>query len=204
MIDSQITASITEFESFGIKNVYEVANLQDWLLKYEALYESLITIREIEFDTDGYCNLDLLTDSEKSFFWFYRDLNRIVYASKYDSHCQAEMLQYHLIKNDTSKLKAWLKRNYQLGIESLCEEYWYYLDGQHKKKKPNLPVIQHSYPEMEIYADRKDFSSMLEYMLVCRELFFKQKLMPEQLKAYWKAQKERMKDGNTQIPEELL
>jgi len=203
MIDAQIKDSLTAFRGLGINNVYEVAKLQDWLLKYEALYESLITIREIEFDPDGSYSLDLLTDSERSFFWFYRDINRIVDASKYDSHCQTEMLQYHLIKNNITKLKAWLKRNYQLGIESL-DAYRYLLDGQHKKKKPNLQVMQHSYPEMEINVDRKDFSNMLEFMMVCRELFYKQKILPEQLKAYWKAQKERLKDGSTQIPEELL
>jgi hypothetical protein len=113
------------------------------------------------------------------------------------------MTQYHLIKGDNSKLKAWLKRNYQLGIETLCA-YWYHLDEQGKTTGPNLMVMQHSYPEMEIFADRKDFSNMLAYMLVCWDLFFEQKIIPEQLKAYWKAQEALSKEGNSQIPKELL
>jgi hypothetical protein len=68
MTDTEISHIIIEFQSLGINNVYEVANLQYWLSKYEALYESLIEMREIEFNTDGYCNLDLLTDSERPLF----------------------------------------------------------------------------------------------------------------------------------------
>ncbi len=203
MIDTQIKNGFSEFLSLGNKNLFEVAIIQAWLIKYEPLYDRLIQLGKIKFNKDGYCDIKLLNPAQNDFFSFYRYMQAIVDESKYDSFCRDEMLKYQLIKDDRIKLKAWLKSNYNLGIKTLGE-YFYHMDYQGPLTGPHLRILHFSFDEMELYVNRKDFKNMIAYILVVNDLFYEQKLYPEQLKAHELKLEYLFKMGYIRIPDELL
>ena len=186
MMDIEITNSITEFQAMGEDNVFPIDKINWWLLKNEDLYRYCKANWNKGSVFGDLPDLNTFTSLPYKFFKFWQDINVIAEEAKCEPICNQALGQYQLIKDDAVELKAWMVKNYTLGTKTLMTFMLDHLDYEGCQEDSILIVFNSTFEELEIFADRKYFLAIIEFVELYHDLFFVQALYPEELERIYK------------------
>ena len=173
------TTALNEFKNLKENEIYSLAKVEWWLMKYESYYKDL--------KPDWYCNIcDLDRDffscscenpsREYVFLVLFRELEEFCDFRRYENYFKGELETYYRVKDNPKALKEFVIKNEQIGANecfSFSIDYLDYPNSVHPK------VYSRSFTDFDIYVDRKDFENTITFIEIFNKLFWDDKIYPE-------------------------
>lgn len=173
------TTALNEFKSLKENDLYSLAKVGWWLMKYDDYYKDLKSYWSCDK-----CNLEENfvsctcenPNNEYVFLQLFKELEELCQYSKYENYFKAELEIYYKVKDSPKALKDLIIKNEQIGANecfSFLIDYLDYINPVH------LNVYSKSFKDFDIYVDRKDFENTITFLEIFNELFWEDKIYPE-------------------------
>jgi hypothetical protein len=172
---------IKEFKSIQNKGLFSIAKIEWWLLKYWELYKDLkddcmCRGNECCMYAIGHCTWTPKSE-EQVFIDLYEKLDEFSRYHRREDYAKKELESYNLIRSDQIKLKEWVRRNELIGADECFEFLIVYHD--YCENPINLKVLDNKLLGYEVFVDRNDFISLIEFMEIFSDLFWVKEIYPE-------------------------
>ncbi|MGB4838931.1 MAG: hypothetical protein WBP08_08060 [Saprospiraceae bacterium] len=165
---------------FGSDNgVIELKKIKAWLIEFEPYYKISIENKKHCYCPPKLLCINFTRRDECKFYNFYPHFEAIVKLSRYEDYARNELEEYDQIKNYPVAVKEWAVRNFKMNSEIAAQLYFDYKADDYKIK--HIEIFQPVYAEMKFFAHRKDFESIIAYLRLYDDLYYKQKVFPERL-----------------------
>lgn len=173
------TTALNEFKSLKENDLYSLAKVEWWLMKYEDYYKDLKS-----YWCCGKCNLEgdfgscicEYPNSEFVFLQLFKELEEFCQYCKYENYFKAQLELYYKAKDNPKALKDLIINNEQIGANECFSFLIDYLDYPNSVH-PN--VYSRSFTDFDIYVDRKDFENTIAFLEIFSKLFWEDKIFPE-------------------------
>ena len=175
------TVALKKFKSLQENNLFSIAKVEWWLLKYETYHKDLKSywycpnkgcIQRII----KYCSCENKHD-EYLFLELFKELDKLSKYYRKEGYFEQEMDTYHKIKDDQVKLKDLVIRNESIGVDGYIEFLIYYLD--YCSNTVHLKVLDDTLLGYEVFVDRRDFINTIEFLDIFNKLFWEDEIFPE-------------------------
>jgi hypothetical protein len=175
------TVALNEFKSLQENDIFSIAKVEWWLLKYENYFKKL---KPYWCCPNKGCNMRIgLTcicknkHDELLFLELFKELDALSLYYRKEEYFKQEMATYHEVKDCQVKLKDLIIRNENIGVDGFLDFLIYY---QNYCANPiHLKVLDKTLLGYEVFVDRKDFSNNIEFLNIFSKLFWKDEIFPE-------------------------
>jgi hypothetical protein len=174
------TTALNEFKNLKENDLYSLAKVEWWLMKYEGYYNDLKSYwccdRCNLMSAVGTCSCKYPYD-EYVFLELFKDLDVFCQYRRYESYFQGELETYYKVKDDPKTLKNLIIKNGQIGADECFE---FLIDYHNYSLNPvHLYVYSSSFKDFDIYIDRIDFENTITFLGIFSKLFWEDEIYPE-------------------------
>lgn len=170
--------ALLEFEKLQENEVYSIAKIKSWLLKYVGPYQELKSNWNCpnlgcSYRKTKLCSCDK-KPNEYIFLTLFKTLKKFSRYHQKEDYAEVELEIYTKIKVDKELVKKWVIKNEYIGTKDCFElllcHYDYDLNPYH------LLVMGKSLLGYEIFVDRKDFKNLIKFLEIFSDLFWVKKV----------------------------
>lgn len=174
-------------------NPFTLQKVAYWLYEYHDLYKKIKAYSETlceqcqDWEEQGLpydCLLkpDYCTRKYSYFTSFYDEVEYGIKVQELDAVCKIALEEYRVC-NDTSQLKNWLIKYFDIGYNKLVIFYYDHLEYSVEKGEIVHPHFGNSpIGEFGVCIDRKYYENLIEFEEVFKMLLYEKKVYPEKLK----------------------
>ncbi|UPQ78690.1 hypothetical protein M0M57_13815 [Flavobacterium azooxidireducens] len=175
---------IKELTSIGKNNIYQISQIEWWLLKnqenYKCCKENNIKLNSCFDDIGCACGMN---SQENKFTSLYENLSEATEFHRFEEYAKNELTLYKSIISDKSKIKEWLIKNEKIASEFLSTFLIYYLNySEIERDNYHLLIFRSEEQNLDIFIQRTDFENLIEFKELFDELYYVKKFYPEGLK----------------------
>ncbi len=156
-----------ELMAFKINGVFEMPQIEWWLMKYEYLYKRHIKT------VDAFHGASIFAESYNPFnkFWqYYERLEEISSYYRRDLLLEEILKQYEQVKDNREELKEWVRQNESLYMDNLnC--MWFDQKSQ--------TVMVYLFLEEHLHISRVYFNRIIFFREIIHYLIFEEEILPE-------------------------
>ena len=175
------TSALNEFKSLQENNLFSMAKVEWWLMKYDDYFKSL--------NQDWYCpnkGCSMIIggvcfcnpkSNEFNFLELFKKLEVLSQYQRKEEYFKQELEVYYKVKDNPIKLKELVVKNEQIGCNGFFDfliEFLNYCDNAIL-----LGVFDQSVLGYDVFVDNKDFKSTIEFLDIFSELFWEKEIFPE-------------------------
>lgn len=171
---SLINTSITELKSLRTNEIYSIARINWWLLKYYELYKyckenwnNCSCFGELP------CSHTMGSDMDK-FRDFYESLEEVADLHKKEPYFQEQMQVFDKIRDESLAHMKWLLQNEKLGVEDFLI-FWIEWLEEEDVVNPGINL----FTNIEVKFSAKEFESTIQFLEVFNELYWTSGLCKE-------------------------
>lgn len=174
-----ITA-LKEFKNLKENDLYTLAKVEWWLMKYEGYYKKLKLYwccdRCNLMKAVGTCSCDS-PYNEYIFLELFKHLDVFCEFRKYENYFKEELETYYKVKDDSVALKKLIIKNEKVGAN---QGFDFLMDYHNYSSNPNhLNIYSNTIKDFDIYVDRKDFENTITFLDIFSKLFWEDEIYPE-------------------------
>lgn len=167
-----------------INNTNSISKIEKWIhenrINYKFCKEINLNLNSCFHEMGCACSMN---SEEAKFTFLYEKLSKISEMHKLESYAKEELKTYESIKVSNTKIKVWLIKNEKIASEELACFLIDYLDyAENENKIYHLLAYKNVEQKFEIFLQRDDFKSLIEYKELFDELYYIKKMYPEGLK----------------------
>jgi len=184
-ITEQVEISLNDLTLLGFGNLYRIDRIEWWCLKYSEFYlfcDSRKLIHDFlkpDFNPQKCLCCAGVDKEERDFCEFYECLDEITKIHRLENYCKIQFDIYKDIQSDRNELRNWVIENEETGKILLCF-FLDYLDYDlDQSKLLDLIVTQFAYESMQLFIERKDFKSIIEFKEIFDHLYWVEEIYPE-------------------------
>lgn len=175
-----------QIEKLTIQNgILSLSFIENWLNLNQNLFLDIVdNYRCSKFTLPCFCTV---RDEDCLFVDIYKTLNKKIQISKQNELFQNKLFEYEKIKNSKECRKSWLKENIEIGLIGL----WFFMSQDYSNIKMSFLNGKQNdeFEYFKIQIDGNDFKPIYDFANLFSELFFEEKLLPNEL-AKWKYENE--------------
>ena len=191
-MQEQILNSLKHLKQLN-DNPFTLQKVAYWLYEYHDLYKEIKEYSESlceqckdweeqELPYDCLQKPDYCTRKYRYFTSFYDEVEYGVKVQELDSVCKTALEEYKTC-NDTSQLKNWMIKYFDIGYNKLIIFYYDHLEYSVEKGEIVHPHFGNSpIGEFGVCIDRKYYEKLIEFEDVFKMLLYEKKVYPEKLK----------------------
>jgi len=172
--------AVNEFKSLKENDLYSLAKLEWWLMKYEDYYKDLKSYWYCDicnYDEDFNSCFCENPSSENLFLVLFQELEEFCDYRKYENYFKVELETYYKVKDNPKALKELVIKNEEIAVTEFSLFFLNYYDYQFEPV--HLNIYSKALQDFDIYVDFKDFDNTITFLDIFDKLFWKDNIYPE-------------------------
>jgi len=175
------TIALNELLNLKQNDLYSIAKIEWWLLKYEDYYNDL---KSYWYCPNPRCNHRILDNcqcknkhDEFYFLNMYKELDKFSLHHRNEHFLKNELEMYNEFKDNPQEIRNWIIKNEEIGTNSVYDFQFYYFNRF--QLDAYLKVSSYKFPDYAVFIDTKDFESSIEFLKIFKKLYWEDKVFPE-------------------------
>lgn len=172
---------LIDFKNLQENGIYSIEKIELLLLEYGDYYKDLKSYwvcsnKECLLKYGGFCFCKHKTD-EDIFLKLYEELDELSQYHRKENYFKQELDTYFKVKDDPIELKKLIVRNEFIGAD---ECFMFLIEYHDYCAHPiHLKILTNKLLGYEVFVDRDDFKSTIEFLDIFNTLFWEKEIYPE-------------------------